>query len=160
KELTSENAPLDCIPPGAPAAEVTLGAQDVPLSWAGISPAGNSPPLTLTVQAQWTLQSGSVLGVGGLFDIKGEAGFKGCSVKEIGASFAIGELENYFAAKAAGTIIILGIPVDVQAGLFAGHACSLDPLKFIDPNCDKVLNNPAQFSGLYVQYGGGLSLSQ
>jgi hypothetical protein len=160
KELTSENTPLDCIPPGAPAAEVTLGAQDVPLSWAGISPAENSPPLTLTVQAQWTLQSGSVLGIGGLFDIKGEAGFKGCSVKEIGATFAIGELENYFAAKAAGTIIILGIPVDVQAGLFAGHACSLDPLKFIDPNCDKVLNNPAQFSGLYVQYGGGLSLSQ
>jgi len=160
KELTSETTPLDCIPPGAPAAEVTLGAQDVPLSWAGISPAQNSPPLTLSLQAQWTLQGGSVLGVGGLFDIKGQVGIKGCSVNEVGATLAVGELENYFAAKAAGTVTILGIPVDVEAGLFAGHACSLDPLKFIDPNCDKVLNNPAEFSGLYVQYGGSLSLSE
>jgi hypothetical protein len=159
KELTSQSVPLDCIPPGAPAAEVTLGAKDVPLSWAGISPTPGSA-LTLTVEGRWTLQSGSVLGIGGLFDIKGESGFKGCTVKEIGATFAIGELENYFAAKAAGNIIILGIPVDIQAGIFAGHACTLDPLNFIDPDCGQVLGNPAGFRGLYIQYGGGISLSE
>lgn len=157
KELTSQSVPLDCIPAGAPAAEVTLGAKDIPLSWLGIT---SLKPMTLTVEGRWTLQSGKVLGIGGLFDIKGEVGFKGCSVTEIGADFAIGELENFFAAKAAGTITILGIPVDVQLGIFAGHACSLDPLKFIDPDADKVLDAPMGFSGLYLQYGGGLDLAE
>jgi hypothetical protein len=136
---------------------VTLGAKDVPLGWPGVS---SSTPLTLTVEGRWTLQSGKVLGIGGLFDIKGEAGFKGCSIKEIGADFAIGELENYFAAKAAGTITVLIVPVDVQVGIFAGHACSLDPLRFIDPDVDKVLDAPNGFSGLYLQYGGGLDLAE
>jgi len=157
KELDSQTVPLDCIPAGAPAAEITLGAKDIPLSWAGVSP---NSPLTLTVEARWTVQSGSVLGIGGLFDIKGEAGFEGCSIKEIGASLAIGQLENYFAAKAAGSILILGIPVDVHAGLFAGHACTLDPLKFIDSEADQVLASPTSFSGVYIEYGGGVSLSE
>jgi hypothetical protein len=158
KELDSQTVPIDCVPAGAPAAEVTLGAKDIPLSWAGVSPSGT--PLTLTVEARWTLQSGSVLGIGGLFDIKGEAGFEGCSVKEIGATLSIGQVENYFGAKAAGSVNILGIPVDVQAGLFAGHACTLDPLKFIDPEADQVLNNAVSFSGVYIEFEGGISLSE
>jgi hypothetical protein len=157
RQITSATDPIGCIPAGAPAAEVTLGAKDVPLGWAGIT---STDPLKLTVEGRWTLQSGKVLGIGGLFDIKGEAGFKGCSVKEIGADFAIGELENYFAAKAAGTITVLVVPVDVQVGIFAGHACSLDPLRFIDPNADKVIPNANGFSGLYLQYGGGLDLAE
>jgi hypothetical protein len=159
KELDSQTVPLDCIPAGAPAAEVTLGAKDIPLQWPGVQSPGGQP-LRLTVEARWTLQSGAVLGIGGLIDIKGEAGFKGCTVKEIGATLAIGQIENYFAAKAAGTIVILGIPVDVHAGLFAGHACTLDPLIFIDPDVAQVLNNPVSFSGIYIEYGGGLSLSE
>jgi hypothetical protein len=154
KELDSDNTPLDCIPAGAPAAEITVGALDVPLSWTGIP-----GKLTLSIEGKWTVQSGNVLGVGGLIDIKGHVGFKGCSINEIGAAFAVGELENFFAAKAAGTITILGVPVNVQAGLFAGHACSLDPLRFIDPEADKVLNHAAEFSGIYVAFGGDLSLS-
>jgi hypothetical protein len=148
---------MGCIPPGAPAAEVTLGAKDVPLGWPGVS---SSTPLTLTVEGRWTLQNGSVLGIGGLFDIKGEAGFKGCSIKEIGADFAFGQLENYFAAKAVGTITVIVVPVDVQVGIFAGHACSLDPLRWIDPNADKVLDHATDFSGLYLQYGGALDLAE
>jgi hypothetical protein len=159
KELDSQTVPMDCIPAGAPAAEVTLGAKDIPLQWPGV-PSTSGQPLLLTIEARWTLQSGSVLGIGGLIDIKGEAGFKGCTIKEIGATLAIGQMENYFAAKAAGSIIILGIPVDVQAGLFAGQACSLDPLLFIDPEVGQVLNNPVSFSGIYIEYGGGVSLSE
>ncbi|MBI1839493.1 MAG: hypothetical protein HYR88_01400, partial [Verrucomicrobia bacterium] len=158
RELDSQSTPLDCIPPGAPAAEIIIGAADVPLKWPGVSASG--VPLTLTVEARWTQQSGTVLGVGGLILIKGEAGFKGCTVKAIGAALAVGEFENYFAAKAAGTILILGVPVDVQAGLFAGKACSLDPLIFVDPEAGKVLGNPLGFTGVYVQFGGGLSLSE
>jgi hypothetical protein len=159
KELDSQTVPMDCIPAGAPAAEVTLGAKDIPLEWPGV-PSTSGQPLLLTIEARWTLQGGAVLGIGGLVDIKGEAGFKGCTIKEIGATLAFGQIENYFAAKAAGSIVILGIPVDVQAGLFAGHACTLDPLKFIDPEVGQVLNNPVSFSGIYIEYGGGVSLSE
>ena len=157
KELTSSTTAMGCIPPGAPAAEVTLGAKDVPLSWPGVS---SSSPMTLTVEGRWTLQNGSVLGIGGLLDIKGEAGFKGCTIKEIGADFAIGQMENYFAAKAVGTITVIVVPVDVQVGIFAGHACTLDPLRWIDPNVDKVLDHATDFSGLYLQYGGSLDLAE
>lgn len=102
-----------------------------------------------------------MIGLGGLFDIKGEVGFQGCSVNEIGAALAFGQEENYFAAKAAGTINILGVPVDVQAGVFVGKACSLQPILFIDPDATQVLTlNPTEFSGIYVEYGASLSLSQ
>jgi hypothetical protein len=158
-ELDSQSVPVDCIPAGAPAAEVTLGAQNVKLDWGSLNPTGT--PLTLSIEAKWTLQSGNVIGVGGSFDIKGKVGFEGCSVNEIGAAMAFGATENYFAAKAAGTITILGIPVDVQAGVFVGKACSLDPLKLVDPQAGDVLGGNAQeFAGIYVEFGAGLSLSE
>ena len=158
-ELDSQSVPVDCIPAGAPAAEVTLGAQNVKLDWVSLNPTGT--PLTLSIAAKWTLQSGNVIGVGGSFDIKGKVGFEGCSVNEIGAAMAFGATENYFAAKAAGTINVLGIPVDVQAGVFVGKACTLDPLMLVDPQVNDVLGGGAQgFAGIYVEYGGGLSLSE
>jgi hypothetical protein len=158
-ELDSTTTPLDCIPAGEAAAEIKLGAVEVPLDWTGISEPGK--PLTITIEAKWTQQSGRVIGVGGLLDIKGQIGFKGCSVEELGATLAIGEMENYFAAKGAGSINILGIPVDLQAGVFVGQACSLAPLKLVDPECGQVLGDKsAEFSGIYVAYGGGLSLSE
>jgi hypothetical protein len=157
-ELDSSTTPLDCIPAGDAAAEIKIGALDVPLDWTGISQPGK--PMTVTLEAKWTQQNGNVLGVGGLLDIKGQIGFKGCSVDELGATLAIGAMENYFAAKAAGSINILGIPVDLQAGVFVGKACSLDPLKLVDPECGQVLGNPAGFAGTYVAYGASLSLSE
>jgi hypothetical protein len=157
-ELDSSTTPLDCIPAGDAAAEIKIGALDVPLDWTGISQPGK--PMTVTLEAKWTQQNGNVLGVGGMLDIKGEIGFKGCSVDELGATLAIGAMENYFAAKAAGSINILGIPVDLQAGVFVGKACSLDPLKLVDPECGQVLGNPVGFAGTYVAYGASLSLSE
>lgn len=157
KELNSATTPISCIPPGAPAAEVTLGAKEVPLDWLGVLPGG---PLKLNVEARWTLQSGAVLGVGGAFEVKGKVGFKGMSINDFGASLAIGQTENYFAAKAGATVTILGIPVNFWSGIFAGHACSVEPLKFIDPEAEQVLIvNVADFTGIYLQFGGGLSLS-
>lgn len=157
KELNSQSTALSCIPPGAPAAEVTLGAKDVPLDWLGVTSGG---PLALNVEARWTLQSGAVLGVGGSFEVIGKVGFKGCSINNFGASIAIGQVENYFAAKAGATVTILGVPVDFNAGIFAGHACSLDPLRFIDPEVAEVLIvNATEFSGIYLQFGAGISLS-
>ncbi len=158
KELTSSTTPISCIPPGAPAAEVVLGARDIPLDWLGVTSGG---PLTLSIEARWTLQRGAVLGVGGLFEVKGRIGFQGGSLNDFGATLAFGQIENYFAAKAGATVVILGIPVDFTAGIFAGKACSLDPLRFIDPNVEEVLIvNASEFTGIYLTFGGGLSLSQ
>ncbi len=158
KELNSATTPISCIPPGAPAAEVTIGARDVPLDWLGVT---SGEPLKLSVEARWTLQSGNVLGVGGMFEVKGRIGFQGGSVNDFGAMLAFGQVENYFAAKAGATVNILGVPVDFTAGIFAGKACSLDPLRFVDPDVEAVLIvNASEFSGIYLAFGGGLSLSQ
>jgi hypothetical protein len=160
KELNSATTPIACIPPGAPSAEVTLGANDVPLDWSGVpstDPTGKK--LTLSVVARWTLQSGAVKGIGGSLDIKGTAGFKGCNMSELRMALAIGQIENYFAGQGKATVVILGVPVNFRAGIFAGHACSLDALKFIDPEVEQVVQQPGDFSGVYLEYGGGLSLS-
>jgi hypothetical protein len=160
KELNSQSVPVGCIPSGSPAAEITLGAKNVPLNWAGVTSGQSAQSLTLSIEARWTQQSGAVIGIGGSLDIGGSASFEGCSLKDLGAALAIGQTENYFAAKVDATVPILGIPVNMKAGFFAGHACSLDPLKYVDPDVNKVLlNNPSDFTGVYVQYGGGLSLS-
>jgi len=45
-------------------------------------------------------------------------------------------------------------------GFFAGNACSIDPLVYADPDVTNALPNAQSFSGVYIQYGGGLSLSQ
>ena len=157
KELNSATTPISCIPPGAPAAEVTIGARDVSLDWLGVTP---GEPLKLSVEARWTLQSGNVLGVGGLFEVNGKIGFKGCSINDFGATLAFGQTENYFAAKAGATVTVLGVPVDFTAGIFAGKACSLDPLRFVDPEVEQVLIVKADdFSGVYLAFGGSLSLS-
>lgn len=158
KELNSATTPISCIPPGGPAAEVTLGAKEIPLSWLGVTSGG---PLALNCEARWTLQSGAVIGIGGSFEVLGKVGFKGCSINDFGASLAFGATENYFAAKAGATVTILGIPVDFTAGIFAGQACSLDPLRFVDPEVEGVLIvNPSEFAGIYLAFGGGLSLSE
>jgi hypothetical protein len=160
KELTSKSVAVSCIPEGPPAAEITLGAKKVKLDWASINDSGT--PLTVSVAAKWTLQDNNVLGVGGMFDIKGEIGFQGCSVNEIGAMLSIGKEEIYFAAKVAGTINVLGVPVGIQGGVFVGKACTLQPLLFIDPQASDVLgNNHVQvFEGIYVVAGADISLSE
>ncbi len=157
KELNSQSTALSCIPNGGPAAEVTLGAKDIPLDWLGVSGGG---PLALNIEARWTLQSSAVLGIGGSFEVIGKVGFKGVSINNFGASLAIGQFENYFAAKAGATVTIIAVPVDFNVGIFAGHACSIDPLKFIDPEAAEVLiENITDFTGVYLQFGARVSLS-
>ncbi len=160
KELNSQSVPVGCIPAGSPAVEITLDAKNVPLNWAGVTSGQSAQSLTLSAEARWTQQGGAVIGIGGSLDIMGNSSFEGCNLKDIGAALAIGETENYFAARVDGSVPILGIPVHIKAGIFAGHACTLDPLIYADPGVTNVLlNNPVDFTGVYVQYGGGFSLS-
>jgi hypothetical protein len=158
RELTSQVAAQGCLPPGGPSVEVTLGARDVPLDWSGVS-TDPQRPLRVGVQARWTLQDGVVNGLGGSVEIKGRAGFRGGSLNDIGASLFVGRNEFYFAGKAGLTVLVLGIPVDGKAGIFAGKTCTLEPLLFVDPEAPKVLPDPLGFTGVYLQFGAGLALS-
>jgi hypothetical protein len=159
-ELNSKSTPLDCIPEGDTAVEVTLGAKDVKLNWPGTTDDSTGSALTITAEARWTLQDGDVIGLGGSLDLKGKADFEAFSLKEVGVSLAFGKKENYFAGKASGAIEIFKIPVDVEAGLFAGQACSLAPVTFVDPEAAEVLGGSGPFTGVYLEYGGGVSLSE
>jgi len=156
-ELDSQSGNLACIPGGDEAEEVTLGAKNVPLQWPGADSGGG---LTLTANARWTLQNSTVVGIGGLLEVDGNASFSGCSLKTIGATMAIGQTDNYFAAKADATALIGPVPVEFKAGIFAGQACSLDPLLYVDTNALSVLSGATSFSGIYIQFGGDISLSQ
>lgn len=155
KRLNSQSVPQDCIPSGAPAAEVTLGTKNVPLNWPGVG----SNTMTISLDARWTLQGGNVIGVGGGLQLDGTADLETCEIKNLGAQLAIGDVENYFAGHGQGTVTVSGIPLQIQAGLFAGKACSPLPLKSVDPEADQVVPDINNFSGLYVQGGAGLSLS-
>lgn len=159
-ELTSATTPIGCIPAGAPAAEVTLGAKHVPLQWDSVNNDPGSPPLFLDVDGRWTVQGGTVLGIGGTIDITGQSDFTGCGLQDLGLSFAAGDIECYMAARGKATVYIGPLPVNFQAGFFAGHSCSMDPLIYVDPDVTNALPNATSFTGVYIQYGGSLSLSQ
>jgi len=160
KELCSQTVPLDCIPPGDPAAEVTLGAKRVEVDWPAVNDSGT--PLYLSLAAKWTLQDANVIGLGGQFDLVGPIGLDSFSINEIGATLAFGEIENYFAAKVAGTVNILGVPVNANGGIFVGEACSTAPILWIDPLASSTLqaNGLTSFSGIYLDGGVSLSLSE
>jgi len=157
-ELNSQSTAVGCILPGDAAAEVTLGAKNVDLSAVGLTGTDGSP-IILSLDARWTLQNSKVIGLGGSLDLKGSIGADPFVLKELAATLEFGETENYVAARGAGVIYLLGIPFDVTAGFFAGHACSVDTLKFIDPDVGLVLNDTSGFSGLYLVGSASLSLS-
>ena len=149
KELTSATTPISCIPPGAPAAEVTIGARDVPLDWLGVTP---GEPLKLSVEARWTLQSGDGAGCGR--PVRGE---RARSASRAAASMILARRSRsdrpriISRPRPGRPSLILGIPVDFTAGIFAGQACSLDPLRFVDPEVEEVLIvNATEFTGIYL----------
>jgi hypothetical protein len=151
-ELDSASAPAGCIPAGGPAAEVTLGALNVPLGWSGFD---NGQ--TANITARWNIQNKSVYGIGGRFDLGGTTKVKGANISGFSAQFAVGSTEAYLAARAAGES--KGIRGEV--GFFAGKSCSPDPFKMIDPEMNQVLQgDPLAFRGIYVQYGGRFPLTQ
>jgi hypothetical protein len=151
-ELDSASAPAGCIPAGGPAAEITLGADNVPLGWSGFD---NGQ--TANIAARWNIQNKSVYGIGGRFQLGGSTKVKGANIDGFTAMFAVGATEAYLAARAAGES--KGIRGEI--GFFAGKACSPDPLKLVDPEMNQVLQgDPLAFRGIYVQYGGRFPLTQ
>jgi hypothetical protein len=155
KDASSQSSPLACAQGGDSAAEIILGANKVPLDWPGVKNTG----ITLTANARWTMDHGTVTAVGGLMELDGKADFEGFSLRHLGATFAVGNSDNYFAGKAEVVVLIGPVPVNLNAGIFGGHSCSLDPILFVDTNAPAIVGNLSDFSGFYSKIGGGISLS-
>ena len=147
RKLTSNNAG-GCIPAGATANEILIGAEKVPLKWI-------SPDLTASLGVKFTLMGGEPVGLGGFFDMTGgPLSFEAFKINDMNAAVAFGAIdgdplkaENYLAASADLTIGEYGM----AGGVFFGRSCSLDPIALIDPEVAGVLGAPP-FTGAYL-YG-------
>jgi len=130
----------------------------VPLDWPGVTDTHSG--LSHTADARWTLQNGKDKGIGGSLYLNGNASLQACSLKELGVALAFGETENYFSGKGKGTVVVAGIiPLDVEAGIFAGHACSLAPVMNVDSEAVHVLPaNTTDYKGVYIHFGASLNL--
>ena len=129
---------------GEYAAEVKMGAIDVPVSWTG-------EDLRFDVGTKFTFDTAAgfrLRGFGGAFEMTGgEIGFESMSVTRLGAAAMFGLDENYLAAE-------VGLKFDsyeLAGGIFFGRTCTVEPLKLVDPDVTKVLGSPP-FTGIYA-YG-------
>lgn len=145
KEQDSDG-PAGCsLVAGENTTEVTIGVRDFPLGWVGVSGDG----LHADLDVKFALNSsGAPIGLGGSFELtQGEISFETFKITELGAMVMFGLMENYLAANISmefGEYAMTG-------GIFFGHACSIEPLKMVDPLVASVLTMPS-FTGIYC-YG-------
>ncbi len=126
------------------AAEVTMGAVDIPARFLGDDP-------RFDVEGKFTFDTNNdfqLRGMGGSFEMTaGELEFEAMKITSLGAAAMFGIDENYLAAK-------VGLQFDSYAlagGVFFGRTCSLEPLLLVDPDVANVLGDPP-FTGIYA-YG-------
>ena len=129
---------------GEYAAEVKLGAVDIPVSWSGDG-------LRFDVECKFTFDTAAgfaLRGFGGSVEMtEGEINFEAMKVTSLGAAAMFGKDENYIAAE-------VGLAFDsyeLSGGVFFGRTCSIDPLLLVDPDVVNVLGDPP-FTGVYA-YG-------
>lgn len=127
---------------GEYAAEVKMGATDIPVGWSGDG-------LRFDIETKFTFDTSSdfaLRGFGGSFEMtQGEIGFETMAVTSLGAAAMFGKDENYLAAQ-------VGLQFDsyeLEGGIFFGRTCTEDPLKLVDPDVVQVLGNPP-FTGIYA----------
>ena len=149
KELSSDGS-SSCYSSNAPATEVTIGANGIPLSFAGTDAKAN-------VEAKFTFDGTAPFPVnlGGQVELIGELDFEAFQLHDLAAAMAFGKYENYIALK--GGVKFSGY--DFSGAVFFGRTCSLDPLILIDPDVAKVLGNPP-FTGAYCYAQGWIPISE
>ncbi|MGJ8723641.1 MAG: hypothetical protein ACSHYB_03700 [Roseibacillus sp.] len=129
---------------GGYAAEVKMGAVDIPARFLG-----GEPRFDVETKFTFSTTDGfSLRGMGGSIEMTGgELNFEAMKITSLGAAAMFGIDENYMAAK-------VGLEFDDYAlagGVFFGRTCSLDPLILVDPEVAAVLGDPP-FTGIYA-YG-------
>lgn len=149
KELNSDGS-SGCTSGNAPATEVTIGANNIPLGWL-------SSDLKADLEAKFTFDGTHPFPVnlGGQISLNGDLDFETFVLHDLAAALAFGEFENYLALK--GGVRFNGF--DFSGAIFFGRTCSLDPLILIDPEVAKVVGSPP-FTGAYCYAQGWLPISQ
>jgi len=149
KELNSDGS-SGCSSGNAPATEVTIGANNVPLGWL-------SSGMTANLEAKFTFDGTHPFPVnlGGQISLNGDLNFETFVLHDLAAALAFGEFENYLALK--GGVRFNGF--DFSGAIFFGRTCTLDPLILIDPQVASVVGQPP-FTGAYCYAQGWLPISQ
>ena len=133
-EIDSENRVETCIPAGGSGTEITIGALEVPLSWSAEAPKtgkkkGKEEPkdgLKVDVIGKFVLDAdGDLSGMGGSILAKGKITLGSVEIKQFGLNLMFGETENYGAALCR---VRVNNSIEVGGGLFAGVACTYDPI--------------------------------
>ena len=148
-EIDSENRVEGCFPAGGKATEVTLGALDVPMKWTGSE-------IKVDVTGKFVLEEdGALSGLGGSILADGKIKLGTVEIKQFGLNLMFGKYENYGAALCR---VRVNNSVEVGGGLFAGIACTYDPIKWtlagVSPKIVDVINPEENFGPLPV--AGGL----
>ena len=149
KELNSDGS-SGCSSGNAPATEVTIGANNVPLGWL-------SSGMTADLEAKFTFDGVHPFPVnlGGQISLNGDLDFETFVLHDLAAALAFGEFENYLALK--GGVRFNGF--DFSGAIFFGRTCTLNPLILIDPQVASVVGQPP-FTGAYCYAQGWLPISQ
>lgn len=144
RELDSEGDE-GCSYGSGKAAEVIVGATDIPVNW-GVG------EIRLTVEIKTTFNTSPqfrLRGLGGGIQMTdGTINFQAFEVTKFGAMMMFGLDENYIAAQ-------VGVRFDsyeVLGGVYFGRACDLRPIELFDPDVAELLSPP--ITGIYV-YGEG-----
>jgi len=119
--------------------DVTIGALDVPVEWI-------APDIRVDVAGRFSFTTNGILiGLGGSFETTGEFHLEeSFTVTDLSATAYFGATENYLGASA-------GMEFNgysAGGGLFFGHACTLDPIKIVDPDIGSLLKD-GEFTGAY-----------
>lgn len=143
-EIRSMNSAGDntCAGVASNATDVELGALDTPLEWI-------SPGLRADVSAKFAFGSGSLIGFGGGFKMRGELSYETFIITDMQAQIAFGQTENYLAAEVG----LAFSSYKLKGGIFFGRCCSPDPIEAIDPDVTALIPGPS-FTGAYA-YGEG-----
>ncbi|MGJ8726070.1 MAG: DUF948 domain-containing protein [Roseibacillus sp.] len=156
---TSEDNFVDsgCIKPGEKMVEVRIGARDVSVEWIADCKINLEVKLSLKDFDTADAIPPIPVGVGGTFELSdGEIDFQAFKILEFGATIAIGLDECYLGAKARAIFS----DYEVAAGIFFGRTCTLEPLIFVDPDIDDVVDPGTTFTGAYVYGEVWLPISQ
>lgn len=151
KELTSDGTASECLPKSGRANEVTLGANDVAVTWM-------SEGVRATANAKFTFDPANdvptLVNLSGGLDLRGDLRLELFRLEHLGAWMGFGLLENYFSAAAQ---VSIG---DYQGsgGLYFGRTCSLAPLGW-DPDVQSLLGSPP-FTGAYGYVDVWLPISE
>ncbi len=133
-----------CSYAGQKATEITVGANNVGVSWPG---AAN---MRFDIWGKVTLVNNIPAGMGGGFRMtEGKIDFQALAITRLGVDLMFGLEENYFAAEAGMT---LKDAYALSGGFFGGRSCTIKPIQMVDKDIADTVGPNGPFTGTAI-YG-------